>query len=124
MPNALHWEAIKSCTQATLGDAVIMLIAFWTVSAFAGNRYWIAATPRTSHLALFVSGRVDHCGDRVAGTAEPVACRLALLGAHADTAEHRRRAVSLAAMDRASSAERLVRAQADAGKRRRGGLTH
>lgn len=53
MANAPHWEAIKACTRATLGDAIIMLLAFWTVSVFAHSRYWITAA-RASQLALFV----------------------------------------------------------------------
>lgn len=55
MPGAPHWEAIKTCTRATFGDAVIMLLAFWVVSAFARSRYWVCAVPRASRLALFVS---------------------------------------------------------------------
>lgn len=27
MPSAEHWEGVKACTQATLGDAAIMLVA-------------------------------------------------------------------------------------------------
>lgn len=52
MPDAPHWEAIKTCTRATLGDAVIMLIAYWTVSGFARNRRWFV-DPRAAQVALF-----------------------------------------------------------------------
>jgi len=55
MRSASHWEAVKTCTRATAGDAVIMLAAFWTVAAFAGTRQWIAATPTVGRLVLFVS---------------------------------------------------------------------
>lgn len=55
MAGAPHWVAIKTCTRATLGDAVIMLLAFWVVAAFAGSRYWIFDAPRASRLVLFVS---------------------------------------------------------------------
>lgn len=54
MPSAAHWEAIKTCTRATLGDAIIMLIAFWAASAFAGSRYWMSDAARRSTLTVFV----------------------------------------------------------------------
>lgn len=41
-----HWQAVKTCTQAALGDAVIMLIAFWGVAALNRSRAWIAAAGR------------------------------------------------------------------------------
>ena len=40
MPSADHWEGVKACTRATLGDAGIMLIAYWAVAVRAG-RYWL-----------------------------------------------------------------------------------
>lgn len=41
MAEAPHWEAVKFCTGATLGDAVIAVVAFWGVTAACGNRRWI-----------------------------------------------------------------------------------
>ena len=37
-----HWEAVQICTQATVGDAVIMLLAFWVVALLRRDRAWIA----------------------------------------------------------------------------------
>ena len=47
-------DAIKGCAQGTLGDAVIMLLAYWTVSVVAGSRNWILA-PNGRQLFLFVA---------------------------------------------------------------------
>ncbi len=54
MAPAPHWEAIKVCTSATLGDAVIAVVAFWGVAAMAGTRRWILA-PSTGQLAGFIT---------------------------------------------------------------------
>jgi len=54
MPTASHWEAIKVCTSATLGDAVIAVVAFWGVAAMAGTRRWILA-PSTGQLVGFIT---------------------------------------------------------------------
>lgn len=40
MPSAAHWQGIQTCTQATVGDGIIMLVAYWCVAASAG-RYWV-----------------------------------------------------------------------------------
>jgi len=53
MPAAEHWQGVKACTRATLGDAIIMLIAYWGVAIRCG-RYWLAR-PGALRLALFVS---------------------------------------------------------------------
>ncbi len=41
MPTAPHWEGVKFCSLATLGDAGIALISFWGVAAAVGSRAWI-----------------------------------------------------------------------------------
>lgn len=41
MATAPHWEAIKFCSWATLGDAGIALVAFWVVAAAVRSRAWI-----------------------------------------------------------------------------------
>jgi hypothetical protein len=53
LADAGHWDAIKGCTVAALGDAVITLVAYGFVAALAGSRRWILA-PSGSQLALFV----------------------------------------------------------------------
>lgn len=54
MPDAPHWAAIKICATATLGDIIIMLIAYWFVAVVARTRSWIA-TPRAGHVMMFVA---------------------------------------------------------------------
>ncbi|MCV0438862.1 MAG: hypothetical protein K5880_09530 [Hydrogenophaga sp.] len=54
MPQAAHWDAIRTCTRATLGDAVIMLIAYWTVGLVARNRSWVLA-PSTARILMFAA---------------------------------------------------------------------
>ncbi|MBU8542042.1 MULTISPECIES: hypothetical protein [Falsiroseomonas] len=54
MATASHWEAIRICTSATLGDAVIAVIAFWGVAAATRTRRWILA-PSVGQLAGFVA---------------------------------------------------------------------
>lgn len=41
MKDAPHWQAVKHCTVATIGDAAIMLIAYWCVAAFDRTRSWV-----------------------------------------------------------------------------------
>lgn len=40
MAAAPHAEAIRLCTQASLGDGLISLIAFWAATALSGARRW------------------------------------------------------------------------------------
>ena len=48
-----HWLGVKACTQATFGDAVITLAAFWIAAIFARTRNWILL-PRKRDMAIFV----------------------------------------------------------------------
>ena len=54
MQNATHMDGIKICLQATLGDMVIALIAFWLTSFLAGTRQW-PAQPYRRTLAAWLS---------------------------------------------------------------------
>lgn len=54
MAGAQHWDAIKMCTRATLGDTAIMLLAYWLVAARARSRRWILA-PSGRQLFLFIA---------------------------------------------------------------------
>lgn len=38
-----HWDGIKLCTSATVGDVGFALTAFWTASAVARSRRWFLA---------------------------------------------------------------------------------
>ncbi len=48
-----HREAVKYCTRAALGDAAIMLVAFWTVAAAGHGRGWLMK-PAPVPIAAFV----------------------------------------------------------------------
>lgn len=48
-----HWDGVKVCTSATVGDVGFALTAFWVTSLAARSRRWVAE-PRTWQLALFV----------------------------------------------------------------------
>lgn len=52
--DAPHWEAVKFCTLATLGDVGIALVAFWTVAAIGNSRSWIRK-PSTREVLIFVA---------------------------------------------------------------------
>lgn len=56
MPDAPHWEAIKTCTRATLGDGAIMLAAYWCVAAVARSRRWIVDASTTNVLLFAAVG--------------------------------------------------------------------
>lgn len=50
---APHWEAVKLCTRAAIGDAAITLVAFWAVAAGAHTRNWLLR-PTRAHFLGFV----------------------------------------------------------------------
>ena len=54
MPTAPHWEAIKFCTRATLGDVGIALVSFWSVAIAARSRSWIRH-PTSSQILGFAA---------------------------------------------------------------------
>lgn len=41
MAEMAHWQGIKLCTSATVGDVGFALTAFWTASLVAQTRHWI-----------------------------------------------------------------------------------
>ena len=61
MSDAPYVEAINGCVQATLGDAVIMLLAYWSVAVVAGSRRWILGSTGPK-LALFIAIGVSITG--------------------------------------------------------------
>lgn len=56
MADAPHWEAVKMCTRATLGDAAITVVAFWAVAAVVRSRSWILNPTRWSLLGFIAVG--------------------------------------------------------------------
>jgi hypothetical protein len=57
MRAARHWDAVLFCSRATLGDASIAIVAFWTVAAFTGTRQWIRK-PAAPHVVGFAGAGV------------------------------------------------------------------
>lgn len=55
MPTAQHWEGVRACARATLGDAIIMLMAYWAVAAAARDRYWLLHASGKAQVAGFVT---------------------------------------------------------------------
>lgn len=49
-----HWQGIRLCTAAALGDAAISLGAFWIVAVATGTRSWMLR-PDRRRTALFVA---------------------------------------------------------------------
>lgn len=74
MPLAPHWEAVKTCSRAAAGDAVIALVAYWAMAlvvfaAHAGRARSrcravatgpVAGSAAIADLAGAASGHVDH----------------------------------------------------------------
>lgn len=56
MPAVAHWEGVIVCTQATLGDVVITLLAFWAAAALVRSRAWIEQRNRRAALAFVAVG--------------------------------------------------------------------
>lgn len=70
MPLAPHWEAVKICSKAAAGDAVIALVAYWAVALVVRHRGWVVV-PTASRVLGFTS-----CGLAITVAIE----RLALAG--------------------------------------------
>jgi hypothetical protein len=54
MAESAHFKVIKACAQASLGDMLIMLIAYGAVSLTARSRRWVLA-PSKAQLMLFTA---------------------------------------------------------------------
>lgn len=57
MAEAPHWAATKVCAFATLGDAGIMVVAYWMAAGAARSRRWFVE-PRRWPTAVFISAGV------------------------------------------------------------------
>jgi hypothetical protein len=55
MTEGPFWEITRHCTEATLGDILILLISYWAVAAFTGRkRLWILK-PKRQEVIFFLS---------------------------------------------------------------------
>lgn len=48
-----HFDIVRNCTLATVGDVVIILIAFWAVAALSKSRQWLRY-PNRSQMGVFI----------------------------------------------------------------------
>ena len=58
MPSAPHWDAIRTCTVATLGDVVLMLVSYAVVAAAARETGWLRRLTVPRVAGLLVAGLV------------------------------------------------------------------
>ncbi|MBW3618497.1 MAG: hypothetical protein KY446_12285 [Proteobacteria bacterium] len=56
MADAPHWRAVQRCGIATIGDGVIMLVAFWCMAAVARTRGWVLKPSFRQTLGFTVVG--------------------------------------------------------------------
>ena len=56
MADQPHWEGVKACTLATLGDAGIALAAFWVTAIFAKDRAGFCVRTDSKSRSFSVSG--------------------------------------------------------------------
>jgi hypothetical protein len=52
-----HWEAVKLCARATVGDVGMALTAFWAACLTAATRGWLLR-PRSSQVAIFLGAGI------------------------------------------------------------------
>lgn len=52
LSTASHWQATQVCSLAAVGDAAIMLLSFWVVSAVARRRSWVLG-PSAMQVVIF-----------------------------------------------------------------------
>lgn len=56
MPEAPHWEAVKTCSRAAAGDAVIALFAYWAIALVLRNRAWVVAPTASATMGFAALG--------------------------------------------------------------------
>lgn len=56
MDTTPHWEAVKGCARAALGDALIALIACWCATLATGERNWMARPARRAMAVYLLVG--------------------------------------------------------------------
>lgn len=54
MPEMRHWDAVRECSWATLGDAALLVVAFWAGAAVQRTRTWLLH-PRAPAIAAFLA---------------------------------------------------------------------
>lgn len=57
LAQAPHWQGVKFCSAAALGDAVLTVVAYWCAAALDG-RDWIRRLPRRAIAVYLLAGVV------------------------------------------------------------------
>ncbi len=58
VPSVPHWQGVKVCSLATVGDTAIALASFWVVAAVAHSRAWVRDPSARQVLAFTLAGVV------------------------------------------------------------------
>lgn len=58
LATAAYWTVVKGCARATLGDAFIMLVAYWSIAGIARNRWWFVRAARLPFVGFLGIGIV------------------------------------------------------------------
>ncbi|MFN0299923.1 MAG: hypothetical protein ACKVQU_06175 [Burkholderiales bacterium] len=53
-----HWQGIRTCAIATVGDVMIALVAFWAGAIVVRSRAWLLSPNRSAVIAYIVTGLV------------------------------------------------------------------
>nr|WP_278002728.1 hypothetical protein [Nodosilinea sp. LEGE 06152] len=48
-----HFDIVRNCTLATVGDVVVMLISFWIVAVLSKSRQWLRH-PNPNQISVFI----------------------------------------------------------------------
>ena len=56
MPVSPHWEAVRTCSRAAAGDAVIAVLAYWSVALVVRHRGWVVVPTTSRELAFTACG--------------------------------------------------------------------
>lgn len=51
-----HWEGVRTCAIATIGDVMIALVAFWAGAIVVRSRAWLLSPDRSAVIAYIVTG--------------------------------------------------------------------
>ena len=56
MPDISHWQGVRICTMATIGDVVIVVTAFVAARLATGSRHWILEKDRRGVVVFVLTG--------------------------------------------------------------------
>lgn len=56
MPDLPHWQAVRLCSRAAVGDVGIPLVAFWAAAAVQRSRHWLMRPSAGSWVAYLGTG--------------------------------------------------------------------